>query len=263
MVVPGLRDGRPAAVAEVVRAAAAAGARAGPGPERPASTRAAPSSSRAPGWSATACMRTSPAAASGRTWCRGTGASRRRLGWLADLSGLPGVAKGVLRADDARTCVDAGAAGRRSTHGGRCLTQSISSADALPEIAAAVGDRARLAGTSTAACGHPSTSPRRSAWARGRCSSAARCSGPGHRRRRAHRAAAGRLRRRARTDAALPRRRRPRPPEPGPGRAVTVRVSHLSVDSRDAYAQSRWWAEALGLVGGPRGTRTCPATRSA
>ena len=27
---------------------------------------------------------------------------------------------------------------------------------------------------------------------------------------------------------------------------MALRISHLSVDSRDAYAQSRWWAEALG-----------------
>ena len=55
------------------------------------------------------------------------------------------VVKGVLRADDAETCVDAGAAGIVvSTHGGRCLTQSISSVEALPEVAAAVGDRAEV-----------------------------------------------------------------------------------------------------------------------
>ena len=27
---------------------------------------------------------------------------------------------------------------------------------------------------------------------------------------------------------------------------MTLRISHLSVDAHDAYAQSRWWAEALG-----------------
>ena len=67
------------------------------------------------------------------------------IGWLADLTGLPVVVKGVLRADDAVTCVDAGAAGVIvSTHGGRCLSQSTTSADALPEVAAAVGDRAEV-----------------------------------------------------------------------------------------------------------------------
>ena len=27
---------------------------------------------------------------------------------------------------------------------------------------------------------------------------------------------------------------------------MALRISHLSVDARDAYAQSRWWAEVLG-----------------
>ena len=67
------------------------------------------------------------------------------IGWLTGLAGLPVVVKGVLRADDAKWCVEAGAAGVVvSTHGGRCLTQSITSADALPEVAAAVGDRAEV-----------------------------------------------------------------------------------------------------------------------
>jgi 4-hydroxymandelate oxidase len=53
------------------------------------------------------------------------------IGWLRQLSGLPVVAKGVLRADDARRCVDAGAAGVVvSTHGGRRLGPTISSAQA-------------------------------------------------------------------------------------------------------------------------------------
>jgi 4-hydroxymandelate oxidase len=67
------------------------------------------------------------------------------VGWLRELTGLPVVVKGVLRADDAVTCVDAGAAGIVvSTHGGRCLTQSTTSAEALPEVVAAVGDRAEV-----------------------------------------------------------------------------------------------------------------------
>lgn len=62
--------------------------------------------------------------------------------WLAGLSGLPVLVKGVLRADDAVDCVAAGAAGIVvSTHGGRQLDRSVSSARALPEVAAAVGDR--------------------------------------------------------------------------------------------------------------------------
>ena len=32
---------------------------------------------------------------------------------------------------------------------------------------------------------------------------------------------------------------------------MTVRISHLSFDAHDAYAQSRWWAEALGWAENP------------
>jgi 4-hydroxymandelate oxidase len=65
--------------------------------------------------------------------------------WLHELSDLPIVVKGVLRGDDALRCVDAGAAGIVvSTHGGRRLGYSISSAMALPEVVAAVGARAEI-----------------------------------------------------------------------------------------------------------------------
>lgn len=61
------------------------------------------------------------------------------IGWLRDLTGLPVVVKGVLRADDARLLVGAGAAAVQvSNHGGRQLDQAVAVADALPEIAAAV-----------------------------------------------------------------------------------------------------------------------------
>ena len=63
------------------------------------------------------------------------------IGWLHEISGLPVLVKGVLRGDDARRCVDAGAAGLVvSTHGGRRMGASVSSASALPEIVAAVPD---------------------------------------------------------------------------------------------------------------------------
>ncbi|MEV8374428.1 alpha-hydroxy acid oxidase [Kribbella sp. NPDC056861] len=66
------------------------------------------------------------------------------IGWLADRTGLPVVVKGLLRADDARRCSDAGAAGVIvSNHGGRQLDGSIPTAQALSEIADV------LAGTST------------------------------------------------------------------------------------------------------------------
>lgn len=63
--------------------------------------------------------------------------------WLADLSGLPVLVKGVLRGDDAVRCVDAGAAGVVvSTHGGRRLGTSVTALRALPDVVAAVDDRA-------------------------------------------------------------------------------------------------------------------------
>ena len=58
---------------------------------------------------------------------------------LADASGLPVLVKGVLRGDDARACIDAGASGVIvSNHGGRQLDRAIPTAWALPEVAAAV-----------------------------------------------------------------------------------------------------------------------------
>jgi 4-hydroxymandelate oxidase len=61
------------------------------------------------------------------------------IGWLRDVTGLPVVVKGVLRADDARIVVAAGAAGVQvSNHGGRQLDLAVATADALPEIAAVV-----------------------------------------------------------------------------------------------------------------------------
>jgi 4-hydroxymandelate oxidase len=66
------------------------------------------------------------------------------ISWLRDLSGLPVIVKGVLRADDARRCVDGGAAGVVvSTHGGR-RGATISTARALPEIVAAIGGQAEV-----------------------------------------------------------------------------------------------------------------------
>jgi 4-hydroxymandelate oxidase len=67
------------------------------------------------------------------------------IGWLHDKTGLPVVVKGVLRADDALRCLDAGAAAIYvSNHGGRQLDRSTSTAAALREIVAAVGDRAEI-----------------------------------------------------------------------------------------------------------------------
>ena len=67
------------------------------------------------------------------------------LVWLRSVCPVPLVAKGVLRADDALRAVEVGCDGIWvSNHGGRQLDTSISAADALPEIAAAVGERALI-----------------------------------------------------------------------------------------------------------------------
>ncbi len=69
----------------------------------------------------------------------------RDIAWLAEVTGLPVVVKGVLRADDARRCVDAGArAVWVSNHGGRQLDQSASTAACLPAVAAAVQGAAEV-----------------------------------------------------------------------------------------------------------------------
>ncbi|HWC20777.1 MAG TPA: alpha-hydroxy acid oxidase [Flexivirga sp.] len=63
------------------------------------------------------------------------------IGWVADVSHLPVIVKGVLRADDAVACAEAGASGIWvSNHGGRQLDRVVPTAVALPEIVAAVGD---------------------------------------------------------------------------------------------------------------------------
>ncbi len=67
------------------------------------------------------------------------------IGWLHEHTGLPVVVKGVLRGDDARRCVDAGAAAVYvSNHGGRQLDRAVSTASALREVVEAVGDRAEV-----------------------------------------------------------------------------------------------------------------------
>jgi 4-hydroxymandelate oxidase len=67
------------------------------------------------------------------------------LHWLRERFAVPIVAKGVLRADDAHRCVDAGAAAIWvSSHGARQLDRSVSTADALARIACEVGSRAEV-----------------------------------------------------------------------------------------------------------------------
>ena len=62
------------------------------------------------------------------------------LEWLVAKTSLPVIVKGVVRADDARHAVEAGAHGLIvSNHGGRQLDYAIASLDALPEVLEAVG----------------------------------------------------------------------------------------------------------------------------
>lgn len=64
------------------------------------------------------------------------------IGWIRSLTDLPVVVKGVMRADDAAACVEAGAAAVVvSNHGGRQLDGVVASADALEPIVDAVAGR--------------------------------------------------------------------------------------------------------------------------
>ena len=67
------------------------------------------------------------------------------IAWLADRYGLPVVVKGVLHPEDARRCVDAGAAAVWvSNHGGRQLDGVVATADALEAVAQEVHDVAEV-----------------------------------------------------------------------------------------------------------------------
>jgi 4-hydroxymandelate oxidase len=67
------------------------------------------------------------------------------IDWLRKETGLPVVVKGVLRADEARRCVDAGAAAVWvSNHGGRQLDRVAATADCLAAVADEVGDHAEV-----------------------------------------------------------------------------------------------------------------------
>jgi 4-hydroxymandelate oxidase len=63
------------------------------------------------------------------------------VAWLAARFGLPVVVKGVLHPEDARRCVEAGAAAVWvSNHGGRQLDRALPTAHALADVVAEVGD---------------------------------------------------------------------------------------------------------------------------
>lgn len=65
------------------------------------------------------------------------------IGWTAEIGGLPVVVKGVIRHDDARRCIDAGAAGVIvSNHGGRQLDGVVATADAVAAVVDAVAGSA-------------------------------------------------------------------------------------------------------------------------
>lgn len=76
-------------------------------------------------------------------WARDLGPGD--LEWLGRTSGLPVVVKGVLRADDARRCVSAGAAAVWvSNHGGRQLDRALATRHALPRVLAEIGTDAEV-----------------------------------------------------------------------------------------------------------------------
>ena len=67
------------------------------------------------------------------------------LDWLASLSSLPVIPKGILHLDDAVCAVDHGARAMIvSNHGGRQLDSAVASLDALPTVVAAVAGRAEV-----------------------------------------------------------------------------------------------------------------------
>ncbi|HEY3710385.1 MAG TPA: alpha-hydroxy acid oxidase [Amycolatopsis sp.] len=62
------------------------------------------------------------------------------IAWLRETTSLPVLLKGILHPEDARLAVAAGVDGLVvSNHGGRQLDTAVSTLDALPELAAAVG----------------------------------------------------------------------------------------------------------------------------
>lgn len=67
------------------------------------------------------------------------------LAWLRSVSPVPLIAKGVLRSDEAIRAVESGCDGIWvSNHGARQLDTALTAAEALPEIADAVGGRTLL-----------------------------------------------------------------------------------------------------------------------
>lgn len=71
------------------------------------------------------------------------GLTEEYIEWMANLTSLPIIPKGIVRGDDALRAVNAGARGIMiSNHGGRQLPHEVSALDALPGVVAAVGRKA-------------------------------------------------------------------------------------------------------------------------
>ena len=65
--------------------------------------------------------------------------------WMAGITSLPIVPKGIMHPDDARRALDSGAKALIvSNHGNRQVARSMATIDALPGVVAAVGDRAEV-----------------------------------------------------------------------------------------------------------------------
>lgn len=76
---------------------------------------------------------------------KATDLSAADIEWLTEMTGLPVVVKGVLRKDDALSCVAAGARGVWvSNHGGRQLDRTSATARCLSGVAKCVGTTAEV-----------------------------------------------------------------------------------------------------------------------
>lgn len=76
---------------------------------------------------------------------KATDLSAADIAWLGEVTGLPVVVKGVLRPDDARRCVQAGAAAVWvSNHGGRQLDRTLPTASALGAIVSSLEQSAEV-----------------------------------------------------------------------------------------------------------------------
>jgi 4-hydroxymandelate oxidase len=73
------------------------------------------------------------------------GNTEEYISWLAGITRLPIIPKGIVRGDDAVRAVNAGAKGIMiSNHGGRQLSHEVSTLDALPGVVKAVAGRAEV-----------------------------------------------------------------------------------------------------------------------